>query len=101
MINNKNDNKLGRDAQAIAAAEQQLAHGAVIIIIIIAKREGDARGRTAAPLVVRVLWWLWNVIKMRIDRLERVRRNERVAAIGGGPLLLLRDVSEVAECVRV
>ncbi len=58
MINNNNDNKLGRDAQAIAAAEQQLPHGAgvVIIITIIAKREGDARGRAAAPLVVRVLW---------------------------------------------
>ena len=84
MINN-NDNKLGRDAQAIAAAEQQLAHGAgVVILIIIAKREGDARGRAAAPLVVLVLWWLWNGIKMRIARLERVLRNERGAAIGGG-----------------
>jgi hypothetical protein len=31
-----------RDAQAIAAAEQQLAHGAVALIAI-AKREGDAR----------------------------------------------------------
>ncbi len=44
-----NHNKLGRDAQAIAAAEQQLAHG-VVIIVIIAKRECDARCRAAAPV---------------------------------------------------
>jgi hypothetical protein len=50
-----------------------------MIMIIIAKREGNARGHAAAPVVL-VLWWLWNGIKMRIARLERVRRNERGAA---------------------
>jgi hypothetical protein len=73
--------KLGHDPKAIAAAEQQ-AHGSVVIIII-AKREGDARGRAPAPVLVL---WLWNGIKMTISgssRVERVRRNERGAAIGG------------------
>ncbi len=65
-----------------------------MILIIIAKREGNARGHAAAPVVL-VLWWLWNGIKMRIARLERVRRNERgAAAIGGGPLLLLIEDSD-------
>ncbi len=69
--------KLGRDAQAIAAAEQQ-AHGGVGGVII-AKREGDARCRAPAPVLVL---WLWNGMKTRIARLERVLRNERGAAIG-------------------
>jgi hypothetical protein len=77
-----NNNKLGRNAQVIATAEQQLAHGCVSVIIIIAKREGDARGRAAAPVVLAL--WLWNGIKMRIARLKRVLRNKRGAAIGGG-----------------
>ncbi len=76
-----NNNKLGRDAQAIAAAEQQLAHGCVGVIIIIAKREGDARGRAVAPVVLAL--WMWNGIKMRIARLKCVLRNKRGAAIGG------------------
>ncbi len=80
--------KLGHNAQAIAAAEQQ-AHGGVVAgVIIIAKHEGDARGRAPSPVLVL---WLWNGIKMRImiARLERVRRNERGAAIGGRRVLLL------------
>ncbi len=56
-------------------------------MIIIAKREGDARGRAAAAPLLRVMW---NGIKMRIALLERVLRNERgAAAIGEGRLLLL------------
>jgi hypothetical protein len=83
--------KLGHDAQANAAAEQQ-AHGGVVAgVIIIAKREGDARGSAPAPVLVL---WLWNGIKMRIARLERVRRNERGAAIGGRRVLLLRVLIE-------
>jgi hypothetical protein len=74
----------GCDAQAIAAAEQQ-AHGGVILILI-AKREGDARSSAPAPVLVL---WLWNGINMRIARLERVRRNERGAAIGGRRVFLL------------
>ncbi len=55
--------KLGRNAQAIAAAEQQAPGG---VVIIIAKREGDACCRAPAPVMVL---WLWNGIKMRIARL--------------------------------
>jgi hypothetical protein len=81
----RSDKKLqgrGCDAQAIAAAEQQ-AHGGVGGVAVIAKREGDARGR-AAPVLLLLL----NGIKMRIARLECVRRDERGAAIGGQRVLL-------------
>jgi hypothetical protein len=75
----------GCDAQAIAAAEQQ-AHGGVTSVI--AKREGDARGRAPAPVLL-LLWNGFNGIKMRIALLERVLRDERSAAIGGRRVLLL------------
>ncbi len=81
--------KLGHDAQTIAAAEQK-AHGSVILILI-AKREGDLRCSAPAPVLVL---WLWNGIKMRIAGLERVRRNERSAAIGGRHILLLIEDSD-------
>jgi hypothetical protein len=97
------EQKLRHDAQAIAAAEQQ-AHGGGVVVIIIAKREGDARGRAPAPVLVL---WLWNGIKMRIARLERVLRNERGAAIGGRRVLLIlieercHDHSDVKSARRV
>jgi hypothetical protein len=51
--------------------EQQAQGGVGGVIIIIAKRKGDARGRAPAPVLL-----LWNGIKMRIFQYHVTRKSE-------------------------